>query len=216
MRRRGRLITFEGLEGGGKSTQIARLAERLRESGREILVTREPGGTAAGEIIREILQHDRVAEPISPEAEALLFAASRAHLVRQVILPALRGGTWVLCDRFADSTTAYQGFGRGLPMPAIVAVNALAVGPATPDLTILLDIDVGAGLARLRRRRGGPRRRDRIEREARRFHEKVRQGYLALAARNPDRFRVIATDRPAREVQADVWRVVTDAFGCEI
>ena len=207
---RGKFITFEGPEGGGKTTQARRLAAALEQAGRRVLYTREPGGTLTGEAIREILQHDKAGEAISPEVEVLLFAASRAQLVRQVILPALERGVWVVCDRFADSTTAYQGYGRGLALEQLLAINQWAVNGAVPDLTILLDLPVGAGMARLAQRADGVR--DRIEREAPEFHERVRQGYLELARRWPARFCVVSAASAADAVAAEIWQAVTHAF----
>lgn len=206
---RGTFITFEGPEGSGKSTHVARLAERLRGLGIEVVCTREPGGTRTGELIREILQHDRAAEPIVLEAEVLLFAASRAQLVGRVIRPALERGVWVISDRFADSTTVYQGVGRGFGMDRMIAINAFALGGVEPDVTLLLDVDVTGGLDRMRRRNAehgvdG----DRFEREAREFHERVRQGYLALAGRFPERIRRVDAARAPEAVAADIWRAV--------
>lgn len=206
---RGTFITFEGPEGSGKSTHVARLAERLRGCGLEVVCAREPGGTPTGEMIRGILQHDRTGEPIVPEAEVLLFAASRAQLVGRVLRPALERGAWVLCDRFADSTTAYQGMGRGLGMDRMIEISSFALGGIAPDLTLLLDVDVASGLARMRRRNteqgvAG----DRFEREAREFHERVREGYLALARRFPGRIRTIDATREPEAVAGDVWRMV--------
>lgn len=214
MTRRGKFITFEGPEGGGKSTQIRHLARRLEQAGLEVLLTREPGGTATGELVREILQHDRAGEPICPETETLLFEACRAQLVRRVIRPALDRGAWVLCDRFADSTTAYQGFARGFPIPTVLALNRFAMGVTRPDLTILLDLPVRAGMRRLKGRSGeaGP---DRIEREATAFHERVRRGYRILARRWPKRFRVIRAGQSVDRVSARVWEVVRDEFGLQ-
>ena len=192
----GRFITFEGPEGGGKTTQARRLVTHLEAAGHTVLYTREPGGTPTGEAIRDILQHDRAGEPICAEAEVLLFAASRAQLVRRVIRPALEQGIWVVADRFMDSTTVYQGFGRGFPVERMIEINAFAVGETVPDLTLLLDVEVEHGFRRLRARQesggGGP---DRMEREARAFHERVRAGYLELARRWPERFRIIDASR---------------------
>jgi len=215
--RAGRFITLEGPEGGGKSTQARRLADRLRSCGLEVLCTREPGGTPTGEVIRDILQHDKGGGPVCAEAEVLLFAASRAQLVRDVILPALARGAWVVCDRFADSTTAYQGYGRQLDVEAVLAVNSWAVGEATPDLTLLLDVDVALGFERLRSRHraGGPGH-DRIEREAMDFHERVRAGYLALARRWPGRFRVIDASGATPAVAAAIWSALSDVFRGQI
>ncbi|MCB1224800.1 MAG: dTMP kinase, partial [Verrucomicrobiales bacterium] len=138
------LISFEGTEGCGKSTQLALLRARLEASGRPVELLREPGGTRLGEKIRHLLQHDDELENLNPEAELLLFAASRAQLVRERILPLLRAGTTVLLDRFLDSTTVYQGHARGLPLDAVAAINAFAVGGTLPDLTFLLDMDATA------------------------------------------------------------------------
>ena len=211
MEARGLFITFEGPEGGGKSTHAGRLAERLRGAGLDVVQAREPGGTPTGEAIRHILQHDPAGEHLTAETETLLFAASRAQLVRELILPALRRGACVVCDRFADSTAAYQGYGRGIDVEAILAINAFAVDGAVPDLTILLDIEVAEGFRRLeqrnRERRTG---RDRIEREAMEFHERMRRGYLALAAREPGRFRVVSAGRAVAAVAADVWTIVEE------
>lgn len=202
----GHFITFEGPEGGGKSTHIRRLAERLTALGHEVLLTREPGGTPTGEAIRGILQHEHTGEAICPEAELLLFEASRAQLVRTVILPALQRGVWVLCDRFADSTAAYQGYGRGFSLDTIFALNQHAMGNCVPDLTLLMDIDVHAGRARMAERNLALNTTsDRIEREAVEFHERVRAGFLALAKRWPDRIKVIDVMREKDDVAADIW-----------
>ncbi|MBP7831197.1 MAG: dTMP kinase [Kiritimatiellae bacterium] len=203
---RGKFITFEGPEGGGKTTQAKRLIARLEREGHDVLYAREPGGTPTGEAIRDILQYDKAGEPICRETEVLLFAASRAQLVRHVILPALESGRQVVCDRFADSTTAYQGFGRGFPVEQMLTINEFAINGANPDLTLLLDIDVGAGFERLaRRHRETSSTWDRIEREERAFHEKVRQGYLELARRWPQRFRVVPAGRDPEAVEQEIW-----------
>ncbi|MCS6771020.1 MAG: dTMP kinase [Kiritimatiellae bacterium] len=211
--RTGRFITFEGPEGSGKSTQARRLVARLREMGAEVVHVREPGGTPTGEAIRRILQHDEAGEPLAHETELFLFAASRAQLVRRVILPALERGAVVVCDRFADSTTAYQGFGRGLPMDALQTIRALAVDGAEPDLTLLLDIPVALGFERVRSRQQdlfeGV---DRIEREELAFHERVREGYLQLARENPRRFRRIDASRDPEQVAVEVWEAVQDVL----
>ncbi len=209
----GRFITFEGPEGGGKTTQARRLVAHLEAAGHTVLYTREPGGTPTGEAIREILQHDRAGEPIGPEAEVLLFAASRAQLVRRVIRPALAQGIWVVADRFMDSTTVYQGYGRGFPVERMIEINAFAVGGTVPDLTLLLDLDVTDGLRRLRTRQaeGGPAP-DRMEREERTFHERVRAGYLDLARRWPERFRVIDASAAEASVAEAVRNEVARAL----
>jgi dTMP kinase len=214
---KGKFITLEGPEGGGKSTHIRRLAARLQAAGREVLLTREPGGTPMGEAIRGLLQHDHAGEPVCAEAELLLFEASRAQLVRTVILPALRRGAWVLCDRFADSTTAYQGYGRGMDRETILALNAHAMGECVPDLTLLMDIEVQAGRDRLAQRNLELKTTsDRIEREAVDFHERVRAGFLALAARWPDRIKVVNVTRDPELVAADIWALVQTRFGGDL
>jgi len=210
---KGRFITFEGPEGSGKSTHIRRLAARLEAAGHAVLLTREPGGTPTGEAIRRILQHDATGEAISPEAELLLFEASRAQLVRHVILPALESGTWVLCDRFMDSTTAYQGYGRGFDIETVLRINRFAVAGCEPDLTLLLDIEIGESRSRMEgRNRANQTDHDRIEREETDFHERVRNGFLQLARRWPGRIRLVSTMRPPEEVEAAVWKAVTEAL----
>ncbi len=201
---RGKFISFEGSEGCGKSTQIRRFVEWLREGGREAIVTREPGGTLVGERIRHLLQHDPAAEALSPESELLLFAASRAQLVREVVLPALAAGKWVVADRFFDSTTVYQGVGRGLGTEAVRSINEFAVGAAVPDLTFLLDLDAATGHARAVAASG--ERRDRMEDQPLAFFEAVRRGYLDLAAAEPDRIAVIDASATVDEVFASLVR----------
>ena len=208
---RGRFITFEGPEGSGKSTQIGRLAARLRAKGLLVLCTREPGGTPTGELIRDILQHNGSGEGISPRAELLLFEASRAQLVSHVILPALKAGQWVLCDRFMDSTTAYQGYARGFPIDSVGAINAFAVGEAQPELTLLLDLPVKTGFERLQIRNAGAEG-DRFEREALDFHERVRAGYQAIAARSPERFRIVDAQATPETVEQSIWEHLQDVF----
>lgn len=198
----GRFISFEGSEGCGKTTQIARLRARLEGDGVEVLLTREPGGTPAGERIRDLLQHDAAGEGLAAEAELLLFAASRAQLVRAVIAPALAAGTWVLADRFLDSTTVYQGVGRGLDPVAVEAINRFAVGGTRPDRTLLLDLPVADGRRRIAARDGGDG--DRMEREPDEFFERVRAGYLGLAASEPGRFAVIDAAAEADDVEAAI------------
>ena len=202
---RGKFITFEGPEGGGKTTQAKRLVERLQAAGTKVVYTREPGGTPTGEAIREILQHDKAGEAPCSETEVLLFAASRAQLVRHVIIPALERGEWVVCDRFADSTTAYQGYGRGFSVEQMIAINEFAIDGAQPDLTLLLDLPVSDGFARLRQRGG---KKDRIESEALDFHERVRAGYLELAKRWPERFRIVNPRGALESVGDEIWKLV--------
>lgn len=201
--KRGVFISFEGSEGSGKSTQIARLERRLRDVGIEVLRTREPGGTAAGESIRDLLQHAPAGEHLTSEAELLLFAASRAQLVRERIAPALKRGAWVIADRFLDSTTVYQGIGRGLDAAAVAAINAFAVGPWLPDATFLLDMDSSVGHARAVAARGEMP--DRMEDQPLAFFQAVRQGYLDLAASHPDRIRVIDASDGVDRIEQRIW-----------
>jgi dTMP kinase len=200
---RGKFITFEGSEGCGKSTQIRRFVEMLREEDREVLLTREPGGTVVGEKIRHLLQFDPETANLTDESELLLFAASRAQLVREVILPALEAGKWVVADRFLDSTTVYQGVGRGLDLASVQRINHFAVGAAMPDFTILLDLDAATGHARAvasSASEGGTQQEDRIEAQPLAFFESVRQGYLDLAAAEPDRIAVIDASEGIEQV----------------
>lgn len=210
---RGKFFTLEGPEGGGKTTQAKRLIPKLQQLGYEVLYTREPGGTPTGEAIRQILQHDKSGEPICDETEVLLFAASRAQLVRNILIPALERGAVVVCDRFADSTTAYQGYGRGFPLDLMKAINTFAIQSAIPDATFLLDIPSEDGMKRLQQRhRQQDTTYDRIEREAMTFHHKVRNGYLEMARQEPDRFRVIDANRDADSIEADIWTIVQDVL----
>lgn len=189
----GRFVTFEGIEGCGKTTQIGLATAWLKERGVPFLATAEPGGTPLGWKIREILLN-RGSCAIGAEAELLLFAAARAQHVRETILPALNAGKWVLCDRFTDATLAYQGFGRGIDAAFIRTLNGFSACSLTPDLTILIDLPVETGLARANRRMDGVRpeaAEDRFECEDRAFHGRIRQGYLTLAAAEPERFRII-------------------------
>ncbi len=209
----GRFITFEGPEGSGKSTQIKRLAEKLEAEGIKVVCTREPGGTATGEAIRNILQHDAAGEPLGEHAELLLFTASRAQLMDQVVLPALGRGEWVLCDRFIDSTMAYQGFARGMPIDTLDRINDFAINGRKPDLTLLLDLDIEYGFQRLEKRYSdGKGSADRFEREARDFHLRVRDGYHQLAKREPARFRIVDASQSVDEVASNVWNVVKEAM----
>ncbi len=209
---RGKFVTFEGPEGSGKSTHIRWLSVRLQACGVPILLTREPGGTPTGEAIRRLLQHDSSDAEMSHRTEVLLFCASRAQIVEQVIRPALEQGTWVLCDRFTDSTLAYQGYGRGFDVDELRTMNRFATGGLAPDLTLLLDIPVDESFRRIMARRSEI---DRIERAERAFHERLREGYLKLAAMELARFRTIGSARAAEETQADIWRAVAERFGLE-
>ena len=210
---KGVFVTFEGPEGGGKSTQIRLLAEALRACGREIVLAREPGGTPAGEVIRNLLQHDAAGEHLCDAAETLLFSASRAQLMHAVIVPALERGATVLCDRFADSTTAYQGFGRGFDPEELAHLHAFALGNHWPDVTILLDVPVAVGFERIRSGRGSAEKTlDRMERETQDFHMRVAEGFRALAARYHDRFRVVDATRAPDQVHADISGVLRPWF----
>ena len=203
---RGRFITFEGPEGSGKSTQAGRLAVELAGQGVEVVTTREPGGTPTGDLIRGILQHDTSGEPIHAEAEVLLFAASRAQLVHRVIQPALERGAWVICDRYIDSTTAYQGYARGYCVDLIQRINQFATGGLMPDITLLLDLSAADGALRMQARyAANGEQKDRFEREHFSFHERVREGYLTLAKDAPERFCVINAKRNEDEVFGEIW-----------
>ena len=198
MSTRGRLISFEGGEGAGKSTVIAAVAAQLDRRGIEVVVTREPGGTPVGEAIRALLL-DPTHPTLAAETELLLMFASRAQLVRESILPALERGLWVLTDRFTDASFAYQGGGRGLPTGVIADLERWAAA-IKPDLTLLLDVPVEIGLERARGRGGS----DRIESEPDAFFERVRAAYSARAAIEPERIRVIDASRPQEAVAAAV------------
>lgn len=200
---RGLFITFEGTEGTGKSTQVRLLADDLRAAGRRMLVSREPGGTAFGRSLRGMLL-DPAAANIAPLAELFLYLADRAQHVREVILPALERGEWVICDRFADATVAYQAFGRGLDAAFIREASDRAAVGIVPDLTLLLDFDdVSVGLDRARRRQQGDGtagREDRFECEDLAFHLRVRDGYRSLAAAEPGRIRTLPAGIPSGEL----------------
>ncbi len=208
---RGKFITFEGSEGCGKSTQIKRFVAMLESKGLTVLQTREPGGTVIGEKIRDLLQFDPEAADLTDESELLLFAASRAQLVRRVIQPMLDAGTWVVADRFFDSTTVYQGVARGLKVDAVKQINAFAVGETTPDLTLLLDLDVAVGHARAVAASGGVQ--DRMESLPLSFFEMVRQGYLDLAKEAPERIEVIDASATIDEVTDSIERVFEERLG---
>ena len=207
---RGVLIVFEGVDGAGKTTQINLLAERLAKSGYCPVMTREPGGTRLGEAVRELLL-DKKYGSLSVKAEALLYAAARAQHVEELIAPALREGKVVLCDRFTDSTLAYQGYGRGVSLSTLEAVNEFVSCGVSPDLVLILDLSPEEGLARIDRSR---RPADRMEGEEASFYRRVREGYLNLAARRPGRYRVVNAGRPAEEVHEEIWRAVEGVLGC--
>lgn len=207
----GLFITFEGIEGSGKTTQFELLKSYLEKMGRSVLAIREPGGSALGERIREILLNSG-GVGICPVSELFLYEACRAELVRDVIGPALKNNKTVICDRFTDSTVAYQGFGRGIGIKDIELVNNMAAEGIKPDITFLLDMDPCAGLERAWKRinstDAGVNREDRFEKEDLEFHSRVRQGYLRLAAAEPERIKVIDGARDARLIHGAICAVV--------
>lgn len=198
MTARGVFITFEGGEGSGKTTQIRLLTERLEAAGLEVVVLREPGGTRLGEAVRELLLDPCTGE-VDSRAELLLYEASRAQLTRECIVPALATGAVVLCDRYFDSSTAYQGYGRGLPLAEVSALNSSATGGLDPDLTILLDTDHRLGMDR-----ATVEGTDRLEAAGDEFHARVRRGFLEIAKAEPERVRVIDASGTPDEVAARV------------
>jgi dTMP kinase len=205
---KGILITFEGSEGCGKSTQVERLGRHLRALGYRVRTTREPGGTSIGEEIRHTLKHSKDNAAMTAEAELLLMNASRAQLVREVIRPALEAGEIVLCDRYYDSTLAYQGYGRQLDLKMVQSVIDIAVGETRPHLTLLLTVapDV-AELRRALRQSTLPFMRDRIEEADRQFFERVEQGFAAIAAAEPTRFRTVEASGSAEGVAEKIWEL---------
>ncbi len=206
---KGLFITLEGTEGGGKSTQAILLVERLRDWGRTVQMFREPGGTPIGEEIRHTLKHSLANAAMTAETELLLMNASRAQLVREIIRPALARGEVIICDRFYDSTTAYQGYGRQLDLEMVRRVIDVAVGDTRPDLTLLLHVSTEVSAERLRSRQANlPFIRDRIEEADRAFFERVARGYEAIAAAEPQRVRTIDATGPVEQVQSAVWRAV--------
>jgi dTMP kinase len=206
---KGLFVTFEGTEASGKSTQLTLLAERLRALGHGVRALREPGSTPIGEEIRHTLMHSKENGAMAPETELLLMNASRAQLVREIIRPALQAGDIVLCDRFHDSTTAYQGYGRQLDLKAVRAAIDVAVGDTLPDLTLLLIVSLDMSEQRLRDRRAvSPALRDRIEQSDRRFFERVAEGYEAIARSEPGRVRKIDAGADVKTVSEAIWRHV--------
>jgi dTMP kinase len=201
----GFLLSFEGSEGCGKSTQIALLAAHLKSQGQAVEVLREPGGTAIGEQIRHLLQHSNEGQTLTPEAELLLFAASRAQLVREKVRPLLETGVFVILDRFLDSTTVYQGIARGLPPASVQAINDFAVGSTLPHLTILLDLDTETAWSRIQ---ATGRELDRMESQPRAFFEKVRQGYLQQAKAEPERIVIVDAGRSPEAIHASLLTLI--------
>lgn len=204
----GIFISFEGSEGCGKSTQIGLLRDRVLATGQRVEVLREPGGTEVGEAIRHLLQHAKAGHGMMPEAELLLFAASRAQIVREKIRPLVEAGCLVILDRFLDSTTVYQGMARGLDLPSVQAINAFATGGTLPHRTIVLDMDASLAWNRIH---ASGRELDRMESQPLAFFEKVRQGYQALAAQEPQRIHLVDAARSPEAVHADVWNLWQEA-----
>ena len=202
-------ITFEGSEGSGKSTQANKLAAHLERCDVPYILTREPGGTPIGESIRELLQFAPHNSGMTPEAELLLFEASRSQLVREVIKPALERGTCVIADRFFDSTTVYQGAARKLNREIIQSLNAFAVGDCVPDITFVLDVDAATAESRMQRE---PRKADRMEQQPAEFYERVREGYRELAIHEPKRIVLINGSRGADEIEKEIWAIVAERF----
>ncbi|HXX63882.1 MAG TPA: dTMP kinase [Bacteroidota bacterium] len=211
---KGMFITFEGIEGSGKSTQIVKLANYLKSHGNRVVLTREPGGTAIGDQIRKILL-DPANKGLDPAAELLLYAASRAQHLSEVILPALADGSVVLCDRFSDATLAYQGYGRGVDRKMIQDLDRIVTAGIRPDLTLLLDIDAAVGLARARGRNSscGLDKEARFENEEAAFHERVRQGYLALAKQEPERVRAVDASPEPNRIEMEIRKIIAPVLG---
>lgn len=206
-------ITFEGPEGSGKTTQVAQAAEWLREQGYSVLLTREPGGTAIGEQIRQVVM-GMENRALVPSAEFLLFSAARAQHIRERILPALAAGQVVLCDRFADSSLAYQGYGHGLPLEALRVITAFATEELVPTLTLLLDVEAADGLQRRRAAVTAEGAEwNRLDDQALAFHQRVRAGYHALAAAEPQRWRVVDAAHPPEQVQAAIRVALAETIG---
>jgi len=210
---KGIFITFEGIEGSGKSTQLELLAKGLEAKGLQVIKTQEPGGTRIGAMIRKILLDPRN-KVIEPMTELMLYEASRAQHIKEVILPSIREGRIVLCDRFSDATIAYQGYGRGLSLDEIKGLEALITDGLRPSLTILLDIDPEKGLLRAKKRieKDSSIREGRIEQEGFSFHKRVREGYLKIAEGEPDRIKVIMADGSREEVHRKIIEVVKERF----
>jgi len=204
--KQGLFIVFEGGEGAGKSVQAKMLADRLRDAGKKVVVTREPGGTRIGEQIRAITHNTENAD-LNSAAEAYLMAASRAQLVREVIAPALRTGAIVISGRFVDSSIAYQGYGRNLGAKEIATLNELAVDGARADIVILLDVPPAVGLARIEKEE---KRKDRLDMQQKDFYDRVQKGYLALAKNNSQRYVVVDATQSVEDVASSIWKIVTD------
>jgi dTMP kinase len=208
----GRFITFEGGEGAGKSTHVRLLAEALRAAGVGVVETREPGGSPGAEQIRELLIHGEVARWDAMTEALLHFAARRDHVTR-VVQPALTAGDWVVCDRFADSTVAYQGFGHGLGPEVIEQLYDITVGALAPDLTVILDLPADEGLCRAEARKAGGTRYERMDQA---FHQRLREGFLAIAERYPERCLVVDTSQPIDAVQRSIKEAVGNRLSVEL
>jgi dTMP kinase len=207
----GKLISFEGSEGSGKSTQISLLAAHLQKIGRDVITTREPGGTEIGEQIRNIIVHNSRGEEMCAETELLLFTAARAQVVREVIVPALIAGKYVLSDRYLDSSTVYQGIARNLAADPVAQINRFAVGNVMPDITVVIDVPTEVSLTRLKQRVTDLP--DRMERENIDFYNKVREGYLLLAKNMPDRVILVDGTHTAAQVAQAIWEHVRVRLG---
>jgi dTMP kinase len=210
---KGLFITFEGPEGAGKTTQINLLKEYFESLGRTCVLTREPGGTDVGEQLREIVKHYQGEAKIADETELLLFAASRSQHVRQLIQPEVSRGKIVLCDRFADSTTAYQGYARKMDLDFVKKLNAYAIGECVPNMTILLDLTPEAGFKRTVTRVETLHKEDRIEAEGLDFHRRVRNAFLKIAELEPERVKIVNADDNPENIQTKIRELVSNAFG---
>jgi len=207
----GKLISFEGSEGSGKSTQISLLVAHLQKAGIDVITTREPGGTEIGEQIRNIIVHNSKGDEMCPETELLLFTAARAQVVREVIAPALIAGRYVLTDRFLDSSTVYQGIARNLAAGPVAEINRFAVGNVMPDVTVIIDVPTEVSMNRIKQRTTDLP--DRMERETIDFYHKVREGYLLLAKNMPDRVILVDGTKSVAQVSMAIWEHVQFRLG---
>ncbi len=203
----GFFISFEGIEGSGKSTQVTLLAQALRSRGHEVILTREPGGTAVGQVLRRLLL-ESTPSPLAFGTELLLMLADRAQHVQEIVAPALRANKIVISDRFVDSTTAYQGYGRGVELALLAQLNAFACGGCMPALTLVLNLPVSEGLRRVRQRQSGTQGTDRFEAESVAFHERVRIGYLEIARSDSQRVCILDAARPVEMIHQEILAVV--------
>lgn len=203
----GFFISFEGIEGSGKSTQVTLLTQVLRSRGYEIIVTREPGGTPVGQVLRRLLLESS-SSPLASSTELLLMLADRAQHVQEIVAPALRANKIVISDRFVDSTTAYQGYGRGVELALLAQLNTFACGGRMPALTLVLDLPVSEGLRRVRQRQSGTQGTDRFEAESVAFHARVRIGYLEIARSDPQRVCILDAARPVEMIHQEILAVV--------